>query len=239
MLHHHFQKASLSKYVMFSQHRISRVHIQMMVPEMKTVGYINQKVLRFWKRQMAEHNAVVRRGNKMHLLPFRVSEYSDINLYMYRMQKRYLASLLTSFSDFGDKIMKLINRDPGGRVWKIAGQVAIESVQWTRLCDQMMNVLQLLGCEFASDLDSDPDHVLLAAAVLRAKRIFGPFGCADMDVTPIAGRCCGKRTNGPCTVAVQATPKRRRRTAPSPNELMTTAAWTAKLAMAEAACLEG
>ena len=239
MLYNHLHRASISKYLSFAQHRISRVHIQMMVPEMKMVGYINQNVLREWKRQMAEHNAVVRRGNEMHLLLFRVSEYSDLSLYMYRMQKRYLASLLTSFSDFGDRVMKLVSKDPGGRVLKIAGQVAIESIQWNRLCAQIMNVLQLLGCDSASNPENEPDDAILAAAMLRAKRIFGRFGCADPDVIPIASRCCGKRSVNSelCDSAAHATPKRRRRTVAS-NEMMTNAAWTAKLAMAQAACLE-
>ncbi len=76
------QRASLSQFISFSRNRITRNHVQIMLPEMRAAGYINHKLLRQWNSLMDEHNQIIRRGNAIKPLPWTVPEYSDLDLFM-------------------------------------------------------------------------------------------------------------------------------------------------------------
>ena len=108
-----------------------------------------------------------------------------------KLQKRCLASILNSFSDFGDRVLRQARLGSDSNVWKVAGQVGIERMQWRRLCTQIMNILQLLSCDESIEPPelSSPDHKLLSAAALRARKLFGRFASADTDLLSIEETC--------------------------------------------------
>jgi hypothetical protein len=207
--------------------------MQMMIPEMRRVGYINSAALREWRRQMSEHNTLIRRGNKLSLLPHGIKEIIDLDVFMLQVKAAYLAELLDSVSDFGERVTRLVQKKSTERIWTVAGQVVIEWNKWVELCSQVMDVLRLLGCdEDCVPAANVPDQRVLNTACTRARRIFGGFACAHPDLYPILDRrSLGRRTQFSDTDV----PDRVKRPKRMPRAMMTDAAYRAKVEMAEAA----
>lgn len=171
-----------------------------MVPEMRRAGYIGKKLLRQWKGAMAQHNQVIRRGNAIKALPWRVPEYSDLDLFVLKVHSKDLAILLDAFSKFGERVLRQYQKHVSEPVWKIAGPIFIEPKQWYRLCTQVANVLHMIGFDpihrQLCDREHWPDHAILAAAASRANAIFGRFSHHDTDEPSIPARYsaeCRKR----------------------------------------------
>ena len=209
---------------------MNRVHIQMMIPEMRKAGYIDSSLSRKWRQEMAKNNQVIRRGNKMSLLPHRVSEFADLDLYMLRVRGGYLTEVLNCVCDFGERVVRQRQKRPSERVWRVTGHISIEQARWEQLCTCVMNVVCALGYEEATISNSCSHHLSLETAARRAKRIFGKFSCADPHIRPITEQGSNQIADADGQDSICG---KRRRVAPSVS--MSEFAFQAKLEMAEAA----
>jgi hypothetical protein len=187
------QGASLSRYISFTHSRLPREQIKELVVEMRTIGFINQDVLREWNDMMLHHNRIIERGERMNLFHGLINikriKFSCVDHYMLQMQSKNIANLLDAFSRFGERVLPLIRESPAALLWIVVGPILIERVSWCRLCSKVMALLHALGLgdqrETPLQLSPWPDRDLLEAAIARASSIFGLFARSDAAVPSV------------------------------------------------------
>ena len=206
----------------------------MMIPEMRKAGYIDSSLSRKWRQEMAKNNQVIRRGNKMSLLPHRVSEFTDLDLYMLRVRGGYLTEVLNCVCDFGERVVRQIQKRPSERVWRVTGHISIEQARWEQLCTCVMNVVCALGYGDGNTSRACVYELALGAAAMRAKRIFGKFSCADPHISTVTEQGSVRRKTEVFDLDDQNSIIRKRRRV-MPVTAISEFAFQAKLEMAEAA----
>jgi hypothetical protein len=217
MLFLHFQRASITKYISYQQERLPRQHVMEIIKEVATVGNINQDTFSHWKELMSEHNHIVERGERMLLLPYKAThlnwiKFRCLDIFMLKMQSRYLAKLLNDFSTFGERVLRLIEESPASLVWNIGGQIVVERAAWYRLCTQLMTFLHVLGvADPSSPLRPWPDHELLQAAATRARGVFGRFARADTTMPTVRALLSPANSRGGLAAAAAEACRRRAR----------------------------
>jgi hypothetical protein len=227
MLFLHFKRASVAKFLSIYPARIVRMpwdDIKEIVQELDTIGKFNQDTLSLWNDWMSEHNRIVERGERMMLLQCRARcmswlKYRSLDLFMLQMQCRHLAKLLTDFSSFGERVLRLIQESPGSLFWVVGGPIVVEHTRWAQLCEHMMTLLHVLGVAKPSPTRRRrrlwPDRELLEAAAARVRGVFGRFARGDSAMPTIRARPSPKRHGAPSAsardgpVATKAEPQRR------------------------------
>ena len=189
------QKASISRYISFSERRMPRHRVKMLVREMQTVGYMSKKMLCHWKDLMQEHNRILSRGERLGLcsgaIKARSFKMSSLDVYMLQMQSRYLAEILDDLTSFGERVVKRICESPRSSMWVISGPILAERHSWVRFCQQMMSLLHIMGLGRVGDfsnrmhLDPWPDRERLESSALRARHVFESFASARSEQPPI------------------------------------------------------
>jgi hypothetical protein len=181
MLFSQLKKASLSRYISFSQERIPQAQVKELIKEMRTVGYIDRATLCQWQSWMSEHNRILERGFRMGLLDGRrwakSMKFTSLDRFMLQMQSKYLAKTLDIFSRFGERVADLIKAESNARMWKVAGPILVERRSWIRLCRQILSLLNLIFTSkyFKLERSAWPDRELLEFSMQRARQVFGRF----------------------------------------------------------------
>jgi hypothetical protein len=118
--------------------------------------------------------------------------HCSLDLFMLQMHSHEVAAALDSLSTFGERVLRMMKRDPDSGGWWLCPDLLIDQRRWNRLSRRVMNLVHLLGIDVhdaASMADRErmpppllspwPDFPKLLASVRRARGVFGDF--ADPD----------------------------------------------------------
>ncbi len=167
---------SISRYISYAKHRMSRKALIKQFPEADTLDRLfNRKALLGWREMMRNHNSNIERGEKMGLLPAGRSlkrlRFDSLDTYMLTMHGDTYAAALLSLASFGERVQKARDENRADGDWCIGMPYMITRERWGLLRKRVDRLVNGIERELLS-LDSGPFLELLKDALHKVSASF-------------------------------------------------------------------
>jgi hypothetical protein len=142
------RSAPLIKYISFARHRLTRVAMASLLPEVfPEIDHFDEDILQLWNREMISHNATFDRS-QLSQTPAenQVADqcFTSLVEYVLHMHGDKILLMLEQLVRFGERMIPLIHEDATARAWFLNEHLLIHAHHWSALARQAMNLVKQL-----------------------------------------------------------------------------------------------